>query len=133
MRFLTALAVAAALVLGTSAPAHAMSYSCDVTYDATTWTGGFVTSITVENTGTSTFSPWILQIVFAGNETMSSGWTATWTQTPPSLQAVNPSWAPSIAPGVTSAPIGFVATYTGTYANPTGITLNGVPCTVTYI
>ncbi|WP_062346371.1 cellulose binding domain-containing protein [Herbidospora yilanensis] len=133
MRILTALAVAAALVLGISAPARAMTYSCDVTYDTSVWTGGFVASITVENTGTSTFSPWLLQIVFAGDETMSSGWSATWTQTPPSLQAVNPVWAPSIAPGTTSAPIGFVATYTGTYVNPTGITLNGVPCTVTYI
>ncbi|WP_214103595.1 cellulose binding domain-containing protein [Acrocarpospora catenulata] len=115
------------------ANAATMAYGCHVNYDVTDWGTGFVVNVTIQNTGTLTFSPWILQFVFPGNETLVNSWSAVWSQTPPSVQAMNPTWYPSIAPGTTSVGIGFTATYSGPYTNPGSFTVNGVPCTVTFL
>ncbi|GIH25893.1 hypothetical protein Aph01nite_42030 [Acrocarpospora phusangensis] len=115
-----------------AATANSAAYGCAVTYDTTDWTTGFVVALTVSNTGTIPFSPWILQFVFSGNQTVTAGWSGVWTQTPPSVQFTNPTWFASIAPGASHG-LGFTATYTGVNANPTGVTLNGVPCVVTFL
>ncbi|NJP26219.1 cellulose-binding domain-containing protein [Microbispora hainanensis] len=103
-------------------------YDCAVTYASLGWITGFTTSVTITNTGTRAFSPWILQFVFPGSQTLIQGWNATFSQTPPSVQAAS-SWQPSIDPG-TSFYIGFNAY--GADEHPSGFTLNGVPCAVTF-
>lgn len=129
---LVAVVLAVPLVFAPASQARATSaaYGCHIIYDITDWGTGFVVNLTLENTGTITFSPWITQFVYAGNQTVTQNWTANWSQTPPSVQATNPSYWPDIAPG-TSRTIGFVATYSGSNPDPTGFTINGVPCTVT--
>ncbi|GAA0981584.1 hypothetical protein GCM10009555_049960 [Acrocarpospora macrocephala] len=130
-----AVALALPLFVGAGTPAATASsaaYGCAVTYDATDWGTGFVVALTVSNTGTITFSPWILQFVFSGDQQVISSWSGVWSQTPPSVQATNPTWYASIAPGASHG-MGFTATYTGVNANPTGVTLNGVPCVVTFL
>lgn len=104
-------------------------YSCAVTYASTGWTIGFTARVTIANTGEPAFSPWILQFVFPGSQTIDTGWLATFSTTPPSVQAVNPAWHTSIDPG-TSYLIGFNGK--GADERPSGFTLNGVPCAVTY-
>ncbi|MEV7806086.1 cellulose binding domain-containing protein [Microbispora sp. NPDC088329] len=132
------IAVAGLLLAALSAaPAHAAAlspppgYGCEVTYASADWATGFTALLTISNTGSKPFSPWILQFLFSGNQKITVGWSATWTQTPPSVQAVNPTWAKSIDPGASTS-LGFQGTYSGINDKPTDFTLNGVPCKVTY-
>ena len=139
MRFLRAssgIGVAAILLAALfTSPAQAApadvpaGYDCAVTYTSVGWTTGFYAIVTIDNTGTQVFSPWILQFVFPGSQALTVGWNGTWSATPPSVQATNPVWHASIDPG-TSFEIGFTAN--GADEHPTGFTLNGVPCAVTY-
>ncbi|GIH51550.1 endoglucanase [Microbispora rosea] len=139
MRFLRAssgIGIAGLLLAASfTAPARAApadvpaGYDCAVTYASLGWTTGFTTRVTITNTGTRVFSPWILQFVFPGSQTLMQGWNATFSETPPSVQAASPIWQQSIDPG-TSFWIGFNAN--GADEHPTGFTLNGVPCAVTF-
>ncbi|MEV4459718.1 cellulose binding domain-containing protein [Microbispora sp. NPDC049633] len=131
-------ATAGLLLAGlTVAPAHASAltpppgYACQVTYASVDWATGFTALLTIANTGSTPFSPWILQFLFSGTQKITTSWSATWTQTPPSVQAANPAYLKSIAPGA-SASVGFQGTYSGVNDKPTDFTLNGVPCAVTY-
>ncbi|MEV4580224.1 cellulose binding domain-containing protein [Nonomuraea jabiensis] len=117
----------ATLPAGTAQADAPPGYACAVTYASTGWGTGFTADVTISNTGTRTFSPWILQFVFPGGQTFTTGWNATWSATPPSVQATGPSFHKSIDPG-TSFGVGFNAS--GSNDQPTGFTLNGVPCTV---
>ncbi len=113
-----------------AAPADAPAgYACAVTYASLGWSTGFYANVTIANTGTRAFSPWILQFVFPGSQTLATGWNATFSATPPSVQAANPTWQKSIDPGA-SFTVGFNAN--GADEHPTGFTLNGVPCAVTF-
>ncbi|GAA0384947.1 hypothetical protein Acor_48120 [Acrocarpospora corrugata] len=130
-----AVVLALPLFVGAATPAasaNSAAYGCDVTWDTTDWTTGFVAAISISNTGTIPFTPWIFQFVFSGNQQLSTSWSGVWSQTPPSVQATNPTWFPAIIPGA-SYGLGFTANYTGVNANPTGVTLNGVPCVVTFL
>ncbi len=130
---------AAGLLLAalSAAPAQAAAlspppgYGCAVTYASVDWATGFTALLTISNTGTKSFSPWILQFLFTGDQKITTSWSATFTQTPPSVQAANPTYLKSIDPGA-SASLGFQGTYSGVNDKPTGFTLNGVPCGVTY-
>ncbi|MBP2708539.1 cellulose binding domain-containing protein [Microbispora sp. RL4-1S] len=120
-----------AAALGGSARASTLGlsdYGCEVTYTSIAWSTGFSMNLTIANTGTLTFSPWILQFVFSGSQHVDTAWSGTWSQTPPSVQVTNPAWHNAIAPGTTYA-VGFNAT--GTAETPARFTLNGVPCKVT--
>jgi hypothetical protein len=104
------------------------AYSCGVSVSYNIWSTGFVATITVTNTGKTTFSPWILQALTRA--TLSSAWNGGWSQTRPSIQATNPVWHDTIAPGE-SYSVGLTATYAAptTNAHPLShFTLNGVPC-----
>ncbi|MEU6415366.1 cellulose binding domain-containing protein [Microbispora sp. NPDC046933] len=121
----------AALLTGPAQAAPAgvpTGYDCAVTYATHAWPGGFTAQVTISNTGTRVFSPWILQFVFPGSQTITTAWNATYSVTPPSVQAAS-SWYKSIDPG-TSFTIGFNAN--GVDDHPTGFTFNGVPCAVSY-
>ncbi|MEN3540577.1 cellulose binding domain-containing protein [Microbispora sp. ZYX-F-249] len=118
-----------------TSPAHAApaevpdGYGCAVTYTSVGWTTGFYAIVTISNTGTRVFSPWILQFVFPGSQTLTVGWNGTFSATPPSVQVTNPVWRTSIDPG-TSFQTGFNAN--GADEHPSGFTLNGIPCSVTF-
>lgn len=106
-------------------------YACAVTYASVDWGSGFSARIDIANTGSKTFSPWVLQFLFSGSQKLTTSWNATFTQTPPSVQAANPTWVTKIDPGASTF-VGFQATYGGVNDKPTDFTLNGVPCAVTY-
>lgn len=104
---------------------------CRVTYQTQNWGGGsgFTGNVTIANTGTTAVNGWTLRFTFPGNQRVSQGWSATWTQAPGSadVSAVNMDYNRAIAPGG-SVNIGFNGTYSGTNAAVTAFTLNNVAC-----
>ncbi len=102
--------------------------TCKITYATNDWGTGFTANVTVANTGTAAISSWTLAFSFTGNQTITQGWSATWTQRGTSVTAVNMPYNGSLAPGG-SASIGFSAVYSGSNPRPATFTLNGNPCT----
>jgi len=104
---------------------------CRVTYSAQNWGGGsgFTGNLTIANTGTTAVNGWTLTFTFPGNQRVSAGWNATWTQPSGSanVTAVAMDYNRTIAPNA-SVGIGFNGTYSGTNTAPTTFTLNDVAC-----
>jgi endoglucanase len=111
----------------TTSPSASVVAGCQVSYVPNDWGNGFTVAITVKNTGTSTINGWTLAFSFAGNQTITQGWSATWTQSGKNVTAQNLPWNGSLAPGASTG-FGFQATYSGSNAKPAGFTLNGVAC-----
>lgn len=104
--------------------------ACRVSYSANTWGGGgFGAAITITNTGTSTINGWTLRFAFPGNQQVTQGWSATWTQQGVDVSAESLSWNATLAPNA-SVGIGFNGAYSGSNPAPTAFTLNNAPCTV---
>src|SRR2546430_268571 len=124
-------AVGSAVTL--AAPAYAAA-GCQVTYTKTNeWTsspgqGGFGANLTVQNLG-DPLTSWTLRFSFPGSQQIQpNGWGATWSQAGPDVTATNVSWNGSLATSA-STQIGFNGTWSGSNANPTSFSLNGVACT----
>jgi hypothetical protein len=117
---------AATLVAGPATPAHAQT-GCDVDYQQT-WSGGggFGANVTINNLGAA-IDGWTLTFAFPGNQQISNGWIAVWSQSGPNVTAVNESWSASIPAGG-SLTLGFNGTYSGDNNDPTTFFLNGVEC-----
>ncbi|MFC4589161.1 cellulose binding domain-containing protein [Sphaerisporangium corydalis] len=101
--------------------------TCKVTYGANSWGGGFSASVTVTNTGTAPITAWTLRFTFPGNQQVTQGWSANWTQSGAVVTATNMPWNGSLAAGQSTG-IGFNGSYTGTNTNPSSFTLNGQTC-----
>ncbi|WP_318307107.1 glycoside hydrolase family 9 protein [Amycolatopsis solani] len=100
---------------------------CAVTYTANTWNGGFTATVNLTNTGTTAWTAWTLKFSFPGNQKVTQGWSATWSQSGADVTAAAMPWNASVAPG-RSVAIGFNGSYTGTNANPAAFTVNGKAC-----
>jgi len=92
------------------------------------WPGGFTAAITIKNTGTTTIGPgWTLVFTWpATGQSVTSGWSATYTQSGQAVTAKSLDYNGSIAPGA-SVSIGFNGAWTGSNPEPTSFTLNGTP------
>ncbi|HZR48738.1 MAG TPA: cellulose binding domain-containing protein [Streptosporangiaceae bacterium] len=110
--------------------------TCSVTYDVTQgWSSGFVTNLSITNTGPNAINGWTLAFSFpASTESVSSNnWNANWSESGANVTATNVSWDGTLAPDSgNSVSIGFVANQSGAYPSPAAITLNGTVCTTTY-
>ena len=93
---------------------------------STDWGSGFTAAITIQNTGPAITS-WTLGYSYAGNQTLSQGWSGTWTQSGKAITVTSASWNGSLATGA-STQIGANFTYSGTNTAPTAFTLNGTAC-----
>jgi len=112
----------------TSNPPTGGTSACHVTYSRQSeWAGGFVGSVTIANTGGSTINGWTLGFSFPGDQKITSGWSATYSQSGKSVTATAMDYNRSIAPGQ-STNIGFQGTFASSDANPTSFTLNGAAC-----
>lgn len=109
---------------GSTAPPAA----CTVAYrvDAQ-WGTGFVTTVTVTNTGTAPIDGWTLGWTWAGTQQVTNAWNATVSQSGTTVTAENASWNRRIAPGA-SVNFGFQGTYQGSNPAPAEFTLNGAAC-----
>jgi hypothetical protein len=101
---------------------------CRVVYTTNDWSTGFSANVSITNTGSAAINGWTLRFTFPGNQQISQGWSATWTQSTAAVTATNLSYNGTLAAGA-SVGIGFNATFTGTNTRPTSFTLNGATCT----
>ncbi|WP_405590485.1 cellulose binding domain-containing protein [Streptomyces sp. NBC_01190] len=116
----------AALV--TVKPAGTSTATCKVTYAANDWGTGLTATVGLTNTGAAPVTGWTLGFAWSGNQRITNGWNADWSQTGTRVTATNLSWNRVLPPGTTTT-IGFNATYTGANPPPTAFTLGGRPCT----
>lgn len=115
---------------------HVAPTSCRVQYVINsqwgTGSGGFNTTIRITNTGTVAIpAGWTLRFAFANGQQIYDSWDGVFAQDGVRVPVDNVSTNASIAPGQTRDGVGFNATWSGTNARPTFISLNTVPCTVT--
>ncbi len=103
--------------------------ACRVTDTVNAWNTGLTSELTITNTGTAAIDGWSLVFTLPAGQTITSGWSATYSPTSGQVTARNVGYNPGIAPGA-SVSIGFQATHTGNTAEPTSFTLNGAACTV---
>jgi O-glycosyl hydrolase len=114
----------------TPTPTQVAGTACAVHYAVTSqWPGGFGTSITITNTGTTTINGWTLAWTFANGQTITQIWNASDTQAGGNVSATNLSYNGSIAPGANTN-FGFNGSWSGTNTSPTAFSLNGVACTL---
>jgi len=102
--------------------------ACKVTYATNVWNSGFTANVTVANTGSSTINGWNLGFTLPSGQSVTSSWNANLTGSSGAITASNLAWNGSLAAGG-SANFGFQGTYSGSFANPSGFTLNGSTCT----
>src|SRR5215472_17179269 len=130
-----AISYAAALltVLGGTAAAsltnaHALAPACTVVYTVNSdWGAGFSTNIVITNNGPA-INGWVLAFSFSGGQTVTQGWSGTWTQSGPNVTVHDAGWNASLATSG-STNIGFNgAEVNAQNPKPTVFTLNGVAC-----
>jgi hypothetical protein len=102
--------------------------TCRVTYTTTSqWTGGFVASVTIVNSGTTPINGWRLAFTLGGDQRITSAWNARLTQSGAAVTLRNADWNAVIAPhGSTS--MGMQGTWTASDAPPSAFLLNDVGC-----
>jgi len=115
---------------------HVAPVSCRVQYVVNSqWgsgSGGFNTTLRITNTGSTAIpAGWTMRFAFANGQSIFDNWDSVLTQDGPRVSLDNATNNASIAPGQTRDGIGFNATWSGTNARPTFISVNSVPCTIT--
>ncbi|MFI8192647.1 cellulose binding domain-containing protein [Streptomyces sp. NPDC085946] len=101
--------------------------SCDVTYTPNVWQGGFTADVTVKNTGSSPVDAWKLAFTLPSGQRITNAWNATVSPSSGTVTASGTTNNGRIAAGA-SQTFGFQGTYSGTFAQPTGFSLNGTAC-----
>ena len=114
------------LVTALSPNAAQAAVACGVAYTTSDWGTGFTANLTITNNG-DPLTNWTLKFTFSGNQQITQGWSANWTQSGANVTATNMSWNGNLSTGAT-ANIGFNANYSGTNSKPTSFTINGVAC-----
>ncbi|SDO34679.1 cellulose binding domain-containing protein [Lentzea jiangxiensis] len=102
--------------------------ACRVSTAVNAWNNGLTANITITNTGSSAVDGWSLAFTLPGGQTITGGWSATYSPTSGQVTARNVSYNPGIAAGA-SITVGFQATHTGNAAAPSSFSLNGNTCT----
>ena len=103
--------------------------ACSVTYSTQSqWTGGFVASVTINNTSSAALSSWTLGFTFPGDQHITTAWNGTATQSGENVTITNASYNGAIPAGGSTS-LGFQGTWTNSDATPTSFTLNGTTCT----
>ncbi|MFI5837842.1 cellulose binding domain-containing protein [Micromonospora sp. NPDC051300] len=114
----------------TSTPTPPPPSTCRVTYrNQSEWSGGYVATVTVQNTSTTAVDGWIVTFGYPGDQQVTSAWNATVGQTGATVTARNVDWNRVLAPGG-SATFGVQGRWGASDAPPTGFSLNGVGCAV---
>jgi O-glycosyl hydrolase len=91
------------------------------------WGSGATINVTIKNNTTAAVNGWNLAWTFPGNQTISSLWCGTYTQ---SGASVTVSDGGSISANGGTVTFGFNINYSGTNAKPASFTLNGTACQV---
>ncbi|MGY4979222.1 GH12 family glycosyl hydrolase domain-containing protein [Streptomyces sp. 900105755] len=102
--------------------------ACKVTYGTNVWQGGFTADVSLANTGSSPVNGWNLAFILPAGQKVTSAWSADVTPSSGAVTASGRAYNASIAPGG-QVSFGFQGTYDGTFAEPSGFSLNGTSCT----
>jgi lysophospholipase L1-like esterase len=101
------------------------SGGCTAVYTVTNqWPGGYQTTVTVTNSGTTPVTGWHVGFALGGGQTISQFWSTAVTQVGSAVTATNLSYNGALAPGASTS-FGFLGTATGTVTAP------AVTCTAT--
>jgi poly(hydroxyalkanoate) depolymerase family esterase len=103
--------------------------TCGVTATVNAWNTGLTETITITNTGSATVNGWSLVFTLPNGQSITSGWSATYSPSTGQVTARNVGYNPVIAPN-TAITIGFQAAHTGDTSEPASFTLNNVRCSV---
>ncbi|WP_307837795.1 cellulase family glycosylhydrolase [Paractinoplanes rishiriensis] len=116
-------------VAGATLPAAAAATGCAVTYTVQSqWSNGFTANVAIANLGSAVTS-WTLTFDFPdAGQTVTQGWSATWTQSGARVSAASMSWNGSMNTGE-STTIGFAGAVNGRNPVPSSFALNGTACT----
>jgi poly(3-hydroxybutyrate) depolymerase len=110
-------------------PTTPSSGPCRITVTVSPWNTGLTENFTITNTGTSAINGWSLVFTLPGGQSITSGWSATYSPSSGQVTARNVSYNAAIAPNA-SVSVGFQASHTGNTAVPTAFALNGAACTI---
>ncbi|GAA3494661.1 cellulose binding domain-containing protein [Streptomyces prasinosporus] len=102
--------------------------ACTVSYATNVWQGGFTANVTVRNAGTSAVEGWKLAFTLPSGQRITHAWNASVTPSSGTVTASGVDGNTRIAPGGSQS-FGFQGTYSGTFAQPGGFSLNGTACT----
>lgn len=91
------------------------------------WNNGLTSNITITNTGSAPISGWSLVFTLPGGQSITSGWSATYSPASGQVTARNVSYNADIAPNA-SVTVGFQANHTGDASAPASFALNGTTC-----
>lgn len=116
----------------TPSPTSTTGLACSVHYAISNqWAGGFGANFTITNTGSTAINGWSLVFTFPNGQTVTQGWSGTFSQSGSVVTITNLSYNGTIAPGTSlSSEPGFNGTWSGTNSAPTAFTLNGKACSV---
>jgi mannan endo-1,4-beta-mannosidase len=104
--------------------------SCRVGYAVQNdWGSGFTAQVTITNTGSASIEGWTLEFTFPGDQWITQGWHADWSQDGSSVTARNLDWTRTIAAG-SSVTIGFNASRSAANTSPSTFTVNDASCAV---
>ncbi|MGH3169159.1 MAG: glycoside hydrolase family 6 protein [Trebonia sp.] len=97
---------------------------CSVAYAIqSSWTGGFTATVTLSNTGSTTFGGWTVNWTYPGDEQITNLWDAYYTQTGETIAAHDPfDTGATVSPG-SSVSFGMQGTYSSSDAVPTSFTM----------
>ena len=124
----SALAWAASFLADQRDAAPVPPATCRVDYTMHgSWPSGFLTQVTVTNTGPVPVDGWSVSWSFTGNQALDDTWSAEFAQQGAEVTARNLSWNRTIAPG-RSVTFGFVGTTTLANPSPELFSLNGSAC-----
>jgi O-glycosyl hydrolase len=102
---------------------------CQVTYTTQSqWTGGFVASVTIANSGSSAINGWTLAFTFPGDQKITDAWNGVASQSGENVTIANESYNATIPAGGSTS-LGFQGTWSASDAAPTAFTVNGTTCT----
>jgi cellulase/cellobiase CelA1 len=99
-----------------------------VAYGANSWQGGFTSDVTITNTGSSPVSGWKLAFTLPSGQHITNAWNANLSGSSGAVTASNVTHNGEVAAGG-QATFGFQGTSSGTFAKPSGFSLNGTACT----
>ncbi|MGH3735739.1 MAG: cellulose binding domain-containing protein [Micromonosporaceae bacterium] len=103
---------------------------CSVAYTVRSdWGSGFTADVTITNNGPPV-SGWTLGFGFPGDQRITNGWSATWSQEGSQVTARSLDWNANLPTGG-STTVGFNGSYSGSNSPPSDFTLNGAACAVT--
>ncbi len=112
-------------------PPRDTALTCAVDFYPVTWSGGFLATVQIINTSSFVVNGWALRFRLPGDEQInpSLSYGATVTQAGPAVTAVNTQFNGRIDAYARTS-VGLRGTFTGTFAEPSAYTVNGVACSV---